>query len=282
MKIAIIDGDSIGYAIGWVKQDVDPDNMMSVITSVDEYMNKIMVSTKATHLLGFLGGVQPVFRQFASNLGDVFNLSMKGYKDNRGSGKPEWYYKTFYLITHRLTTKYGFQHVEFIEADDAVIIMANHYRKRMVDTVICHTDKDLNQYPGEHYNYQKDETKIITPDEAELNFWSQMITGDSTDNIEGIPGMGPKKATDALQAQSPVKYKRIVLDLYQQKFGEREGVLKFALTYNYLHILKEPAYQFDPGSTALVPVEGLLDTRVVSEDINTDEIFGNTKEENNE
>ena len=281
MKIAIIDGDSIGYTVGWVKKDLAADDIMSVITAVDDYVDKIIVASGATHIMGFLGGVQPTFRELSGGVSQVLETNMKGYKESRGMGKPEWYYKTFYLITHRLRTKYGFYNVEFIEADDAVLIMAEHYRQQKVDTVMCHCDKDLKQYPGVHYDYKKDESMYISPDEAEYNFWIQMIMGDSTDDVEGIPGLGIKKAEAFLKGTKPSAYKSHVLTLYQTKFGERQGILRFAMSYNYLHILREPAYRFDITGLAPVPTQGLVDPTADPQQINLNEVFNTNKEDTN-
>lgn len=56
-----------------------------------------------------------------------------------------------------------------------------------IDTIIAHVDKDLNQVPGIHYNYDKKEKFVVSLFDAAYSFWSQMLTGDSIDNIPGIP-----------------------------------------------------------------------------------------------
>lgn len=185
MKVAIIDGDSIAYAIGWIKKKLGPDNYIEIILAVDKSIEKVINKTGATHLMGFLGGVQPTFRSLSANVGEVFGTNMKRYKESRGVGGEDWYLRNFYLITHRLRTKYGFKNVEFIEADDAVIIMANDLRSQKIDHVICSPDKDLKQFSGVHYDYAKDELYTVSKQEAEKNFWKQMIMGDSVDDIEG-------------------------------------------------------------------------------------------------
>lgn len=55
-------------------------------------------------------------------------------------------------------------------------------------------DKDLDMIPGLHYNFLHDRAYFVDPWEADEFFWKQMITGDHTDNIPGIPGMGDKRA----------------------------------------------------------------------------------------
>lgn len=51
---------------------------------------------------------------------------------------------------------------------------------------------------GWHYNWQKDEKYYIGGDDADLFFYRQLITGDATDNIKGIPKKGKKAAEEAL------------------------------------------------------------------------------------
>lgn len=261
MKLTIIDGDSIGYTIGWTKKELSPDDIMPVIVSVDTYMEQIITATQATHILGFLGGVQPTFRDLSVGVGEVFDVKIRPYKEGRGIVKPDWYYKTFYLINHRLRTKYGFTNIEFVEADDAVTMAAEYYTKHYsggTDVTLAHCDKDLKQFPGTHYDYKKNESFLITPEEASFNFWKQMIMGDSTDTVEGIPGMGEVKASKFLEGTKPESYKENVLTLYQSQFGERAGLLRFAMTYNYLYMLREPHYNFRPEDFALTATNGLL------------------------
>ena len=54
-------------------------------------------------------------------------------------------------------------------------------------------DKDLKTVPGWHYNPDKDiEVRYINETEADCFFAQQIITGDSTDGIPGLPGKGIK------------------------------------------------------------------------------------------
>jgi DNA polymerase-1 len=66
-------------------------------------------------------------------------------------------------------------------------------------TVICSIDKDLLQVPGNHYNFVKKEFKVIDEYTGRYNFYTQLLTGDATDNIKGVEGIGPKKAAQALE-----------------------------------------------------------------------------------
>jgi len=63
---------------------------------------------------------------------------------------------------------------------------------------IVHVDKDLNQLPGWHYNPVKQEEYFVTEDEGNYSFYLQLLTGDRTDNIVGLKGIGPVKAAKIL------------------------------------------------------------------------------------
>lgn len=81
------------------------------------------------------------------------------------------------------------------EADDMVAY--SHYRLYVQDpysSIIISTDKDLNMVPGLHYNFVRDEQYYVDDDAATRFFQMQLLTGDSTDNIVGVPGLGKKKA----------------------------------------------------------------------------------------
>ena len=85
-----------------------------------------------------------------------------------------------------------------MEADDLVAIWAHEALDRKEEYVICGIDKDLLQIPGHHYNYGKDTWKLINEEEALHNLYLQCLTGDATDNIPGLKGIGPKKAEKIL------------------------------------------------------------------------------------
>ena len=91
----------------------------------------------------------------------------------------------------------------FLEADDVMGILATapviKGQKRIVTI-----DKDLLQIPGYHINPDKPELgvrKIQLP-EADMNFYTQVLTGDSVDNFPGCPGIGDKRAAKIL-AETP-------------------------------------------------------------------------------
>ena len=80
-------------------------------------------------------------------------------------------------------------------------------------------DKDLNNTPGWHYNFNTKEKYYVTPEEAMYNFYAQMLTGDTADHIPGIKGIGPKKAQDLLEGcNTPETYETKVLEVYERVY----------------------------------------------------------------
>lgn len=112
---------------------------------------------------------------------------VRGYKANRKNvRKPEHYARLRKWIAHNQDAII----VENREADDELAIIAQQCREDGVPYVICTIDKDLDQIPGEHFDYKKHVFYDVPPNEARELFWEQAISGDSTDNIPGVPGIG--------------------------------------------------------------------------------------------
>jgi hypothetical protein len=89
--------------------------------------------------------------------------------------------------------------VDGVEADDVVATFGwwGYNRAKFVDDlnenpiVMIHTDKDINQVPGWHWNKDSgsDSPHWIDETQAARYFWIQMLTGDTTDCIPGLPGV---------------------------------------------------------------------------------------------
>ncbi len=123
-----------------------------------------------------------------------------GYKAGRAA-KP--YYLSF--IRERLIKEWGAKEIKGYEADDALGI----YQTK--DTIASHIDKDINMIPGLHYNHVTQEVYEVPEGLGTLEytegklkgrglmfFYAQMLTGDATDNIPGIKGIGAKGAYERL------------------------------------------------------------------------------------
>lgn len=101
---------------------------------------------------------------------------------------------------------------EGFEADDIIATLAIRWAKKNLDTYIVSSDKDLFQVVSDNvrmYIPQRgSEPPVVMDREAVKNktgvYPEQIIdfmalTGDSSDNIPGIPGIGPKSAVSLLE-----------------------------------------------------------------------------------
>jgi len=82
------------------------------------------------------------------------------------------------------------------EADDLMGIAQT--KAGPEDSIIISLDKDLDQIPGLKYNFMHNVHYNVTKQQGDYNFCLQLMTGDTTDNIPGLPGIGPGKGAKAL------------------------------------------------------------------------------------
>ena len=68
-------------------------------------------------------------------------------------------------------------------------------------TIIVSDDKDMKTIPTRLYRPISGESLDISQQEADKNFLTQALTGDSTDGYKGLSGVGIKKAEVILGAR---------------------------------------------------------------------------------
>lgn len=129
--------------------------------------------------------------------------TIKPYKGNRVREKPPLYdhLRGFLSDLPNVHMVFG------MEADDACSI--EQYKNLVASealpmddpifhvTTICTLDKDLDMVPGWHYRWGKGDVKEIEPwFQTEIGglrcFYKQLLTGDVSDNIHGLYGIGAK------------------------------------------------------------------------------------------
>lgn len=137
------------------------------------------------------------------------------YKGNRVGHKPHHYQ----AIRDHLVNEWGAEVTCGIEADDALGIAQTE------ESVICSIDKDLLMIPGRHYNWQRKEYYEISEWEGWRNFYTQLLTGDRTDNILGVWKDTPKfkeRAHVVLNGLAPEEMKCIVGMEYALEYDNPE------------------------------------------------------------
>ncbi len=101
-----------------------------------------------------------------------------------------------------MVKKWGAVTAHGMEADDLVSIWAYEARELELWYTVVGIDKDLLQITGNHYNFNKKTHVFVDDDQAHKNLMIQCLVGDTSDNIPGIRGIGPKKAEKLLEGVS--------------------------------------------------------------------------------
>jgi DNA polymerase-1 len=248
MKTLLIDGDAIAYILGWKFREYVSGDEHLMEYSVDQFIASMLQLHDATHYIGALG-TNPTFRH------QLYRFAP--YKGTRKE-PDDWVRKWKPLVNARLVNHWQFTSIDYLEADD--IVAWSSTRKDLGEIVICSPDKDLNQMPGMLYNYQTGEMRQISPEEAKESFQMQMLTGDTTDNIKGIPGLGPVKARKKLDESGVT-----LLQLYVDYFGQYYGQIIYTETLGTVQLL-QPGHDyesyFDRYLDAIQPVEYNLNSSV--------------------
>lgn len=148
------------------------------------------------------------------------------YKGNRTEMRKPVHYDA---LRSYMKDKMGAKVLKGIEADDAVAYLM---RKDPMSTIIVSGDKDLMTVPGLHLNPSKmgDGVFFVSELEACRFLYSQMLSGDSIDNIKGLsgtrehPGWGPVKAKKAV-AQFDTEYDMATFVAEQYASTYPDGVM---------------------------------------------------------
>jgi DNA polymerase-1 len=157
------------------------------------------------------------------------NFRYAVYPDYKANRKSTRYPPDIKKIKEKLLEKYQGEICEEIEADDAVVYLK---RTNPQKYVLCSCDKDVyRSVAGKHFNYYRSEKYDIpmkwvetTQEEAEEFPYIQCLTGDSTDNISGCPGIGAKRAIKVLRGCTTDEERWCaVVDAYKKK-GLSESV----------------------------------------------------------
>lgn len=205
-KIALVDADGIAYKIAAVNDDIDSFEALTEI--IDEYVNFILTTTQSSHALFFIKGVKNFRKDIAT---------IKPYKGNRIPKRIKWLESCYYI----LETRYRAIAAHGAEADDYIASAVKHFQGLNIPYIICSHDKDLKQIAGEHLDLNEFDIINITEQEASYRLFFQIMTGDSSDNIQGIPKIGSKTAEKILAEATPTYegYLLSCINTYKNVYG---------------------------------------------------------------
>ena len=201
-EICFVDADSIIYRIA-LKTDL---TLKKAKEYYDKALEDIQWDTVSDEIKVALKGT--------GNFRYDIELDYKGQR--KVSNVPEAVVKRRKALNSYAYSK-GHHKSDNCEADDVVSIWAQEAMDAGVHYVIAHIDKDIDMVEGWHYNFTKETLYYIDANEGWYKMCIQMLTGDSTDNIKGLVGIGPKKAAKLLK---DVVKKQVMLATVEQAWKE--------------------------------------------------------------
>lgn len=229
--VALIDMDIIAYRYAHVRNNETSSGLVSIEerfkTDVQRFLRTLKEDTGATHYIGYLTG-KDNFRKHVS--------VTRVYKGNRSVKEKPRYLSVIWKV---LVEEFGCFFIQGMEADDGMSIDQQRLtgNENFEASIICTTDKDLDQVPGKHYNWTKRSIYTVTHDEGLKSLYVQALCGDSTDNIEGIPGVGPKTAEKMLEGVPVAKQHMIVLNEYVKRLPLGVAVHRFYEMFTLVKML---------------------------------------------
>lgn len=218
--IVLVDADSLIWSSCYKTKEHPDDTgfhtIENAILKFDEVFMSIINTIEETYDLDKV-------MVFAGAKGNFRKEISKTYKANRLSrdippilNELQEYVKYQY----ESITGYG------VETDDVVAT----YWKNLTDTfgtdqvVIVSIDKDYKQLPCIMYNYHLKHQcyYVIDKKQAKRNFYTQMITGDTADNVNFCKGYGDKYCLNAFKGcLSDYSYIRVVFSLFKKIYKSK-------------------------------------------------------------
>lgn len=238
---ALLDGDIYAFRPAAASEK---DDLGIAIWRMEEMIDNTLAATGADEFSIFLSG-ENNFRY------DIY----PEYKATRPKDKP----RHLKDLKQYLVEKYNAQVSDGCEADDLLGIEQCKWFEGNdpKTTIICSLDKDLRMIPGNHYSFEisgvsslgKPWTKaaelaFVEPFDGLRRFYTQCLTGDSTDNIKGASGIGPVKAARILDG---CRTEEALFEAARDCFGSDE---EFLMTGQCIWIFRKPndIWRFPEGS----------------------------------
>ena len=225
---ALIDGDILVYRVAFASQE---ETEAIAKARMSAFVDELVTPSDISSIEGYLTGKGNYRNEIAVTA---------TYKGNRKDVAKPVHYQ---FLRDYLEKEWGFLMITGQEADDAIGIKA--YTMDDNDYIIMTIDKDLDMIKGWHYNFVKKDKYFVKEEDTMGIFYKQVLTGDRTDNIEGLKGIGPVKAERILkECNTEEEMYQAVLKAYD---GNEERVLENG---QLLWIRREANQMWKPPSSS--------------------------------
>ena len=230
--ILLVDADSLIFASCYSN-----DKQGQFYTDIEDAINKFdQQFMKIVNDLEEIFEIEKVIT-FNGSKGNFRKKITTVYKANRKKQDlPPLLHDMHDYVKKQYNSVYGYG----IETDDLVSAYWFSLSKDLgrENVMIVSIDKDYRQFPALIYNYHYNHREIIdiTPEEAMFNFYSQMIEGDTADNVNYFKGKGKKFAKNYLKdCKTKYQYTKKMYELFKEKYKGKARE-KYIECYNLLKL----------------------------------------------
>ena len=210
-------------------------DLAKVKCDIDDFVENIKEQTKADEVTMCI-----------SHQNNFRKLLNPEYKANRkATRKP----MCFVPAKEYVMKNYHYEIQPWLEADDVIGILATYDNGE--ERIVVSEDKDLLTIPGMHWDIKNQTLWEQDKDTADYLFYKQALTGDSVDNYQGCPGIGPKKAERILDEcenfgfEPKHVWKAIVTAYENAGLNEDDALLQARMARILRHgeyVMSEPIY----------------------------------------
>lgn len=233
--ILLIDADSLIFASCYRKRDTPEDE--KYYTDISDSRNKFDQQFMAiVNELEEKYTIDKVIT-FSGSKGNFRKLLAKKYKANRKKQElPPLLHPMHNYVKQQYDSIFGYG----VETDDMV---ARYWFKLSEqfgrdEVMIVSIDKDYKQFPCLIYNYHWKHKEIldISEEQALFNFYSQMIEGDTADNVNYFKGKGKRFAEKYfVDCETKYQYTRKLYELFKTNYKSKARE-KYIECYNLLKL----------------------------------------------
>lgn len=210
-------------------------DLAKVKCDIDDFVENIKEQTKADEVTMCI-----------SHQNNFRKLLNPEYKANRkATRKP----MCFVPAKEYVMKNYHYEIQPWLEADDVIGILATYDNGE--ERIVVSEDKDLLTIPGMHWDIKNQTLWEQDKNTADYLFYKQALTGDSVDNYQGCPGIGPKKAEKILNEcenfgfEPEHVWKAIVTAYENAGLNEDDALLQARMARILRHgeyVMSEPLY----------------------------------------